>query len=134
MGMPAASTAGGQCSGMPDTCKVPGPPPVPTPFPNLGQLELAQKTEMKVLIQNMPVIVESSEVPMSQGDEAGAAGGVVSGTIMGPIVFRTASAKVSFGGKKAVPLTATSAHNGSNANCPAGTLVAVSQQVVSVGM
>jgi hypothetical protein len=133
---PATTTAGGICQAMPDVCKVPAPPapPIPTPFPNIAQCAMATGTATKVLVMNMPALTESSKIPMSSGDEAGVAGGVVSGTNMGPVVFRTSSSKVSFEGKKAAMLTAMTAHNGSNANMPAGTHVAPSQAVVLVGL
>ncbi len=122
--------------GSPDTCLVPAPPgpPVPTPFPNMAQCAMATGTTTKVMVMNMPALTEASKIPMSMGDEAGVGGGVVSGMNMGPVAFRTSSSKVSFEGKKAVTLTSTTAHNGSNANMPAGTHLAPSQAVVLVGM
>jgi hypothetical protein len=133
---PATTTAGGMCMGMPDVCKVPAPPapPIPVPFPNIGQCPMATGTTTNVFVMNMPALTEASKMPLSSGDEAGVAGGVVSGTNMGPVVFRAFSSKVSFGGKKAVMLTGTTAHNGSNANMPAGTCVVPSQMVVLVAM
>ena len=131
---PATTMAGGMCMGTPDVCKVPAPPapPIPTPFPNIGQCPMATGTTTKVMIMNMPALTEASKIALSSGDEAGVAGGVVSGMNMGQVVFRTMSSKVSFEGKKAVMLTGTTAHNGSNANMPAGTCVAPSQAVVLV--
>jgi hypothetical protein len=132
VGMPAATVAGGQCMGMPDVCQVPAPPapPIPTPFPNMGMFPTAVKTATTVLIMNEPAVVQGSEIPQSLGDEPGVDGGVVSGLNMGPDTFKTASSKVSFGGQKAVIVTSMSAHNGSNANFPAGQVVAPSQQKV----
>jgi hypothetical protein len=133
---PATTMAGGTCMGMPDVCKVPAPPapPIPTPFPNLAQCCLATGTTTKVLVMNMPALTQGSKIPMSQGDEAGVAGGVVSGLNMGPVSFRTSSSKVSLQGQKAVVLTAMTAHNGSNANLPVGVHVAPSQTKVLIGM
>ena len=54
----------------------------------------------------------------------------MSGMIMGEIAFRTASSKVSFQGQKVIVLTATTAHNGSNANAPSGVLMTPSQAKV----
>jgi hypothetical protein len=117
---------------MPDVCKVPAPPapPIPTPFPNIGQLPTAISTTTKVLVMNMPALTQGSKLPMSMGDEAGVAGGVVSGMNMGEIAFRSASSKVSFQGQKVIVLTCMTAHNGSNANMPAGALIAPSQAKV----
>jgi hypothetical protein len=132
--LPVSTKAGGVCLGFPDVCLVPAPPapPVPTPFPNIGQCRDADGTVDTVLIQNKEVIVESSRIPMSSGDEPGVAGGVVSGVNLGPVTFKTASSKVYAKGKRVVMLTATSAHNGQNANMPAGSQVAPSQAKVTV--
>ncbi len=134
--MPAATIAGGTAMGVPDTCNVPAPPagPIPTPFPNTAMLPMSSGTVPNVMIMNMPTVVQTSKVPMSNGDEAGVAGGIVSGMIMGEVAFRMASSKVKAKGKAVVMLTATTAHNGSNANCPAGVLMAPSQAKVLVAM
>jgi hypothetical protein len=131
MGMPMATMAGGMCLGFPDVCKTQvGPVVVPIPYPNIGTLAVGEGTTTKVLISNMPAYTQESKLPLSNGDEAGAEGGVISGMIMGEIAFRTASSKVSLQGQKAVVLTAMTAHNGSNANFPAGALLAPSQAKV----
>lgn len=132
--IPMSTTAGGVCFAMPDVCKTPAPPapPVPIPYPNIAQLASATGTAMKVMVENKPVIVEGAKVPNSQGDEAGTAGGVVSGTNMGPAQFKMGSSKVTAQGKAVVFLGGMTAHNGSNANAPAGTIIAPSQAKVLV--
>jgi len=124
------------CQGMPDVCKTPAPPgpPVPIPYPNIGQLATATKVSTKVKIMNMPVVLEGSEIPMSQGDEAGTAGGVVSGKNMDKIVFKKGSSKVKIEGKGCAYLTCMTTHNGSNANVPSGTQIAPSQAKVLIDM
>ncbi|MEZ4309136.1 MAG: PAAR-like domain-containing protein [Polyangiaceae bacterium] len=132
---PASTKAGGTCFAMPDVCLTPAPPgpPVPVPYPNTAQLAAANGVVTAVLVENKETVVEGSKIPNSSGDEAGTNGGVTSGTNMGPVEPKSFSAKVFFQGKKAVFLTATTAHNGSNANCPAGTHVAPSQTKVMIG-
>jgi len=132
--IPISTKAGGTCFAFPDVCLVPAAPsPVPTPFPNTGQCRDAQGTVDSVLVENKEVIVESSVIPMSSGDEAGTGGGVVSGMFMGCVKFKTASAKVYAKGKRVVLLGSATAHNGDNANMPAGQQVAPSQGKVLAG-
>ena len=133
--MPQVSTkAGGMCFAFPDVCLVPSVPnPIPTPFPNMAQCCDARGTVDSVLVQNKEVVVESSSIPMSSGDEAGVGGGVVSGTFMGCVKFKTASSKVYAKGKRVVLFGAVTAHNGDNANMPAGQQVAPSQGKVTAG-
>lgn len=130
----ATSKAGGTCLGAPDVCKVPAPPapPIPTPFPNTAMVANATKTSAKVMLENKDAVVETSEIPSSTGDEAGSAGGVVSGTVAQKVVFKKGSSKVLIEGKGAVHLTAVTAHNGSNANMPAGLHDSPSQAKVLV--
>jgi hypothetical protein len=131
---PASTNGGGNCMAMPDVCKVPAPPapPVPTPFPNTGMLNQATNASMKVKICGKQTITIKSKIPKSTGDEAGVAGGMVSGMNMGPVSFKKGIAKVKVEGSPVVSLTSMTAHNGTNANVPAGTVVAPSQIKVLV--
>ena len=92
----------------------------------------ALSTSQKVMIENKPAVVLTSETPNSSGDEAGAAGGVISGMISGKVAFRKGSSKVFAEGKPMVTLTAVTAHNGANANMPAGVFCVPSQAKVLV--
>jgi hypothetical protein len=135
--LPASTKGGGVCSAFPDVCKVPAPPaplPVPTPFPNIGQVNSANKTCSKVLIENKETVCENSELPRSSGDEAGTLKGMVSFTNMDKVVYKSYSSKVYACGKKVAHVTSMTAHNGSNANMPAGAQVAPSQITVLVGI
>ena len=135
MVMPASTTAGGMALAVPDVCKVPTPAgPVPTPFPNMAMLNTADGFCPKVLIDSKEVIVETSKIPQSQGDEAGVGMGVTSGTQMQQVVFKQYSPKVIAGGKKVVHMLSQTAHNGSNPNAPGGTQVVPSQAKVLVSM
>ncbi len=127
---------GGQCvANVPDVCKTPTPAgPAPMPYPNMGDSAQANAgtCSKKVKVVNKPALHKGSEIPMSSGDEAGSAGGVVSGKIKGEIVFRRFSSKVKVEGNPVVFQTCTTAHNGKNANAPMGIQAAPSQQKVKV--
>ncbi len=120
--------------GMPDVCMVPAPPspPIPTPFPNNGMMNQANKTSTKVKFVNKEVVTLKSKIPKSMGDEAGVAGGVMSGMNMGEVQFKKGSSKVKIEGQPCIHLTSVSGHNGTNANCPAGAVIAPSQTKVIV--
>ena len=72
---------------MPDVCQTPAPPagPVPIPYPNMAQLATADAStcSMKVLVESQPVHHVATEIPMSNGDEPGVNGGVISGGQLG---------------------------------------------------
>jgi hypothetical protein len=124
------------CLAFPDVCKVPAPPapPIPTPFPNVAQCAgaLATTCTTKVKILNQPVLHKGSEIPMTQGDEAGVGGGVVSGTFGQKASYRSGVSKVKVEGNDIVTVLLPTAHNGSNANAPAGAQIAPSQAKVVV--
>ena len=132
---PGSTKAAGTCLGAPDVCKTPAPPspsPVPIPYPNTGQLIQANDTSTKVKFVNMEVFTVKSKIPMSQGDEAGVAGGLVSGSNLGEVAFKKGSSKVKIEGQPCVHLTSVTSHNGSNANAPAGVQMVPSQVKVFV--
>lgn len=133
---PAATKAGGNGFAFPDTCKVPAPPapPVPTPFPNTAMLNQANGAtcSMKVKILNQPVVTKATQIPLTSGDEAGVAGGVVSGQNLGPAAFKMGVTKVKVEGNDIINQMKTMAQNGTNANAPAGTLLSPSQTKVIV--
>lgn len=133
--MPASTKKGGMAMSFPDVCKTPAAPsPIPLPYPNMGQLNSSDKTAKKVLMSNKETVVENSKIPRSNGDEAGTLKGVVSNTNMDKITFKKYSSKVFAQGKKVVHVTAMTAHNGSNANMPAGCHTVPSQTKVLVAM
>ena len=132
---PAATKGGGQCMGMPDVCKTPAPPlpnPIPIPYPNLGNLVQADKVSSKVKISGKEAVTLKSEIPQSMGDEAGVQGGVISGKNMDKVTFKKGSLKVKVEGQPLIHLTSVSAHNGMNANMPAGAQLVPSQVKVIV--
>jgi len=131
---PASTNGGGNCMAMPDVCKVPAPPapPIPTPFPNTAMMNQATGASLKVKICGKQTVTTKSKIPKTMGDEAGVAGGMISGMNMGPASFKKGSTKVKVEGSPTVSLTSMTAHNGTNANAPAGTVVAPSQQKVLI--
>lgn len=133
---PAATKAGGNAMAFPDTCKVPAPPapPVPTPFPNIAMLNQANPATcaLMVKIMNQPAAHKSTMITMSSGDEAGVAGGLVSGMIKGPATFKMGVMKVKIAGNDAINQMKTAGQNGTSANAPAGTLLTPSQVKVII--
>jgi hypothetical protein len=126
---------GGDCLAFPDTCNTPSPVgPVPIPYPNTAQLMQANPAtcSMKVRIMNQAVITKQTMIPMTSGDEAGAAGGAISGMIKGPAQPKTGSAKVKVEGNPVVFQTCLWGQNGTNANAPAGLQASPSQTKVTV--
>ena len=130
---PAATNGGGQAMGMPDVCKVPAPPlpPIPTPFPNIAMLPQAVGTSVMVKIASRPVVTVASKVPISMGDEAGVAGGVVSGVFIGPCSFKLGVPTVKIEGNDVVTQLKPTAHNGTSANAM-GTILSPSQMTVLI--
>ncbi|MDR3204514.1 MAG: DUF4150 domain-containing protein [Deltaproteobacteria bacterium] len=137
----ALTTKGGQAtSTVPDVCQVPTPPagPIPTPLVNLFMLNTVDPSTacQKIFIDGAMALNVQSKTQTSQGDEAGTAGGIVSGRFMGPGSFSpiAGSFTVSFEGKGALPMGGMTQHNGdANFNtigmCPMG-----AQSKVSVSL
>ena len=126
---------GGNCMAFPDVCKTPTPVgTVPVPYPNTAMLMQANPVtcSRKVRIMNQPVITKQTTIPMTSGDEAGAAGGVVSGSIKGPAQVKMGSLKVKAEGNAVVFQTCPWSQNGTNANAPLGMQVSPSQTKVQV--
>jgi len=132
---PASTNGGGNCMAVPDVCLTPMPPPVgqaPIPYPNTAMLNQAQKTSTKVKFVNKEVVTLKSEIPKSMGDEAGTGKGVMSGMNMDKVTFKMGSNTVKIEGQPCIYLTSMSAHNGMNANAPAGAQIAPSQTKVII--
>jgi uncharacterized Zn-binding protein involved in type VI secretion len=68
----------------------------------------------KVFIAGAPALNVKSQTFLSNGDEAGVAGGVVSGKFIGPGEFISGSQKVQLEGKAAVSQGAQTKHNDGN--------------------
>ena len=133
--LPASSKGGGQAMGNPDVCKTPSPGgPIPIPYPNIGMVNQVTDESTKVKLDGKGAVTKKSKMSRSQGDEAGTAGGVVSGKNMDQVLFKQGSSKVKIEGQPLQHLTAMTGHNGSNANMPAGQQIAPSQTKVLTAM
>lgn len=120
---------GGSTMAMPDVCKTPAPPapPIPTPYPNTAELMMAVPMVPNVLVGGSPSINKASKIPLSNGDTAGLAGGVVSGSFMQEVEVIMGSMIVSIGGKPAVRNGDPVKANKGNA---IGSIIAPSQTIV----
>jgi hypothetical protein len=68
----------------------------------------------KVKITNQPIAIKGAKTTMTSGDEAGVAGGIVSGKIKGEAEFITQSAKLKVEGKAVIYHTCMLLHNQKN--------------------
>jgi len=133
---PASTNGGGVCNAFPDVCKVPAPPapPIPTPFPNIGQCSQADGSTCsdKVKILNKKTFTKKTELSRSSGDEAGTLKGMVSSTNMDKVKRSKGHPCVKVEGADITTATDPTGHNGSNANAPPGLQSAPSQTKVIV--
>jgi Domain of unknown function (DUF4150) len=109
----------GMDMGFPDVCLTPVPPapaPVPIPYPNMAMGPTAIPNCPTILINCMPAHNMATSVPMTNGDNAGLATGVASGSVMGPSRHLTGAFTVLFQGMPATRLTSVSLQN--STNCP----------------
>jgi hypothetical protein len=128
--MPAATTEGGEATAEPDVCDVPSESGAePTTFTNTASLSSAVETAENVLFAKMPVIILSSEVAQTDGDEEGVEGGVSSGTFMESCTFVDGSETVLVEGQTTVVLTSETKQNLSNA---VGSVTVTEQEIVLV--
>jgi hypothetical protein len=69
---------------IPDVCKTPSPGgPIPIPYPNISQSTMLDKGTTTVKADGgMMIATKGSEFSLSNGDNAGVAGGVKSSTFM----------------------------------------------------
>jgi len=126
MGSPAISIDAAECMTIPDVCKTPTPAgPIPIPYPNTGTTLMANPATIvdNVFIAAMPAVVEESEIMMSEGDDLGVAGGIISSMFIGPISVELGSVTVFIGGRGAAYVGSLTGHNGDpNSNMPVGVL------------
>jgi hypothetical protein len=83
--MLAKTQAGGMQLGFPDVCLTPSPAgPVPIPYPNISLHPTAVAFVPNVLVTCAPGHNLTTFTPLTNGDNAGVALGVASGTVMAP--------------------------------------------------
>ncbi len=112
----ANTQAGGMDFAFPDVCLTPSPVgPTPVPYPNTAQGAMAVNAVYTVLFDGAPAHTLSTTVPLTNGDNAGVALGVASGTVMGPARHSTGATSVLIGGMPASRLTSSSLQNSTNA-------------------
>lgn len=118
-----------------DVCKVPTPAgTVPMPLVNIANTQMAASNSVvsHVLVVNRPALNQKSQINQSNGDEAGTAGGVVSGKFIHKTQFLNGSLKVMVGGKPAVRMGVMTGQNGTPQNA-VGSVLSPSQSKVSIG-
>jgi hypothetical protein len=105
----------GMDMGFPDVCLTPSPVgPVPIPYPNIAMGPTAIPNCVNVLVMCMPAHNMGTVVPLTNGDNAGVAMGVASGTVMGPRRHLTGAFTVLINGMPATRLTSVSLSNSTN--------------------
>lgn len=124
------SVEAGMAMAFPDVCKTPMPPgaPVPMPYPNTSLMANASDASTKVSVVSAAVVTKVSKVPVTEGDEAGVNGGVVSNGIKKACKFVGSASKVYVEGKPVVRFG--DAHTG-NADNASGTIMQPSQLKVT---
>jgi hypothetical protein len=91
--------SGGMSVVFPDVCNTPTPAgPVPIPYPNIGQASDTSGGPTDVKTDGCMPMVKGATYSKSSGDEAGTAGGVMSGVNMGVCEFMMYSFNVKFDG------------------------------------
>lgn len=109
-------SSGGLSTVFPDVCKTPSPAgPVPIPYPNVGKAADTSGGPPSVTIDGSMPMVKSARYAVTSGDEAGSAGGVVSGVVAGEAEFSMYSFDVKLEGRNVCRLGDSLMHNKKNA-------------------
>ncbi|MDY7224858.1 DUF4150 domain-containing protein [Hyalangium rubrum] len=106
----------GMDMGFPDVCLTPIPAPTPIPYPNIAMGPMGVPAAYHILFMCTPAHNLGTMVPLTNGDNAGVAMGVASGTVMGPARHLTGAFTVLVGGMPATRLTSVALQN--STNCP----------------
>ena len=109
--MPAMNLA------FPDVCNTPvGPVIVPVPYPNMTMSTTAIPTQARFLLMCMPAHNMTTIRPISMGDNAGLAMGIMSGMVMGPDAAMLGSTNLFIGGPPATKMGMPTKQNGAGPN------------------
>lgn len=101
---------------LPDVCKTPSPGgPVPIPYPNIAQSITLSDGTSTVKGDKMMAAVKGSKFALSNGDNAGVAGGVKSNVFMKEATWILYAFTVKMDGKNACRLSDKMFHNAENA-------------------
>ena len=108
--------SGGMSVVFPDVCNTPtAAGPVPIPYPNIGQSTDTTGGPTTVTCDGSMPMTKGAQYSKSSGDEAGSAGGLMSGRNMGPCEFLSYSFDVMLEGQNACRLGDMLLQNGRNA-------------------
>lgn len=130
----AATQMMGTGMAFPDVCLTPAPPapsPIPIPYPNIAMLPMGVGFVATVLFMCAPAHNQGTSVPQSNGDNAGVAMGVASGTVMGPMRYTLCANTCLIHGMPAARLTSMTIQN--STNIP-GAVIVPSQPLVMILM
>ena len=105
--------SGGMSIVFPDVCKTP-PLQIPVPYVNIGKSSDTVKGPKTVKTDGEMPMVKNAQYSVSTGDEAGVAGGIISGTIKGVCEFMMYSFDVKFEGRNVCRLGDPLFHNKKN--------------------
>ena len=112
----------GMDMGFPDVCETPTPAgPIPIPYPNIAMGPTAIPTAPNILVLAMPIHNLATEIVLTNGDNAGLAMGLASGTVMGPSKHLTGAFTVLMDGMPVSRMTSVALQN--STNCPGVRLV-----------
>lgn len=104
----------GMSMAVPDVCMTP-PFAIPIPYPNIATNAMVVPTYYTILINGMPELNITAMHAITNGDEAGAMGGVTCGMIIGQARPLMGSTTYFSGGVPSWRLTAPTLHNLTNA-------------------
>jgi uncharacterized protein DUF4150 len=108
--------SGGLSIVFPDVCKTPAPPapPIPIPYPNIGQSSDTSDGPTKVKTDGKMPMVKGAKYSKSSGDEPGTIGGILSGVNRNECEFMLYSFDVKFEGKNVCRMGDPLFHNKKN--------------------